>query len=321
MNIIRVEMDLRSVKYEIFLLVLFCIIELGAYFFINRQVEDNVRSETIEYRNELETEINNLMGYKEAIVTGKLGGYAPDDNPMDLRWFQKDYWVELPDSTYWQAKRKNFIATFSEGWLSLDNQPYEMIKQLEHLCPIVSPASVWEIKCLQKSGSSFYLQCIYPYAWGYNKCSSYERQFRPTSYELCKGAFEYLTNESDKYAPNFTEESSKIDVILGLENKYYFLTRIESDSEIDEKEMNRQRRLNNEREKHVSHSNFERVSNRYYSVFCEEEFPVEYRIYPKISLIEKDIFHETLNIFLVVSVIVSLILFTIYRGTKTIKKE
>ncbi len=314
-------MHLQSYKYGIFLLVLFCIIESVAYFYINRQIEDKVWSDAIEYRSELEAEINNLMGYKETIVTGKLGGYGPDNNPLDLRWFQKGHWAELPDSTYWQAKRKNFIATFSESMFSLHSRHYEMIKQLEILCPIVLPATVWEIKCLQKSGPSFYLQCISPYAWGYNKCSSYERQFRPASYELCKNAFEYLINESDKYAPNFTRESGKIDVILGLENKYYFIKRIESERERDEKEMNHQRRLNNEREKYVSNSNFEWVSNRYYSVFCEDEFPVEYQIYPKTYLIEKDISHETLNVFLVVSVFVALALFVTYCGVKFIKRN
>lgn len=71
----------------------------------------------------------------------------------------------------------------------------------------------------------------------------------------------------------------------------------------------------------VSNSNFEWVSNRYYSVFCEDEFPVEYQIYPKTYLIEKDISHETLNVFLVVSVFVALALFVTYCGVKFIKRN
>lgn len=312
-------MCLQSVKYGIFLLVLFCIIESVAYFFIHRQVEDKIWSEALEYRNELEMEINNLMGYKEAIVTGKLGGYAPDDDPMDLRWFQKNYWLELPDSTYWQAKRKNFVSTYNEYNL-LGN--YTEIKKLEFLCLIVFPTSVWEIKYLQKSGSTLYLQHISPYAWGHKKCSSYEKIFRPTGYESCKIAFEYLLQESEKYAPFFTNESGKIDVILGVENKYYFVKRIKDETDNIIEKMNQQRRQNNEREKYESSSRFRYVYNNYYLVFYEEELPkIKYQIYPKEYLIKKNIFNGTLNIFLMVSAIVALILFAIYRGTKTIKKE
>lgn len=307
-------MELQSSKRSILLILLtiFCIIELSSFYYIKQQIESDVWNTVYKYSADINKEINDLMGYKEEIVTGELGYYAPDSTPLDLTWFKNNNYRKFPDSTYTQARMKNFISSFSENKLlwPLDKEPpYTIIKNTEILYPIIFPSSVWEIKRLYKSGSFLYVQHIVPYAWGYKKCDSYEKQFRPTGYNACQDAFDYLTKESRKYASSFINESGKIDIILNLENKYYYIDFVKD----EEDEMLERNKFLNYR--------YGYVHNYYSVVFFEEEVPeVEYKIYAKHSLIKKEILHKTLNVFLITSVVTLLILTIIYWCIKDPRK-
>lgn len=302
------------------LVILFIIIEMSAYFLIKEQVEVSIQNEIRQHYIDIESNVNVLMGYNEKITTGKLDGYAPGAVPMDLEWFKGYNWTEYPDSTIWQARNKNFIATYCEDKL-IGTSEYAKIKELECLYTISYFSTVWELECLRKSASSLFLYHIYPYAWGYKKCNAYEKQFRPTGYNACKDVFEYLTENDERYATYFTNESNKVDAILNLENKYYYIKRIDNDRRIMEEEENRQRRMNKEREIYTSSNRFDYIHNYYYGVFCEIEFPeIEYRISPKESYIKKETNNRILNNFLIISTITLLILFIIYYGVKNMQK-
>lgn len=304
------------------LVILFIIIETSAYFLIKEQVGVGIQNEIRQHYLDLEKNINILMGYNDKIITGKLEGYAPDTSPMDLDWFKGRNWTMFPDSTIWQARKKNFIYTFCEDKLIYNNNEYAKIEELEYLYTIAYPGTVWEIECLRKSASSLFLYHIHPYAWGYKKCKTYEKQFRPTGYNACKDAFEYLTKNDEKYATYFTNESNKVDAILNLENKYYYIKRIDNDRKIMEEEENRQRRMNREREIYSSSNRFDYIHNYYYGVFCEIEFPeTEYRISPKESYIKNETNNRILNNFLIISTITVLILFIIFYGIKNMQKK
>ena len=202
------------------------IIEMSAYFYIKQQIETSVSNEVRQHYESIDKEINTLMEYKEKITTGKLGGYGPGNSPMNLDWFKGQNWTLYPDSTYFLAWRKHFISSFSEKKYVFSfekNRDYDIIKKLELLCPIYYPTDVWEIKQLRKVTSFLYVRSISPHAWGYKKCNSYEKQFRPTGYTACKEAFDYLIKEDTEIAETFTEESGKINAILNLSNKYFYI--------------------------------------------------------------------------------------------------
>lgn len=281
------------------------IIEISAYFYIKQQIETSVSNEVRQHYVSIDKEINTLMEYKERITTGKLGGYGPDDSPMNLDWFKGQNWTLYPDSTYFLAWRKHFIYSFSENktFEFENNHDYNVIKKLEFLYPIYLPTDVWEIKQLHKVANSLYVQSISPHAWGYKRCNSYERQFRPTGYIACKEAFDYLIKENTEIAEVFTEEFSKINTILNLSNKYFYINRIDKGETETTKENT-----------YTFYSQFGYIQNHYYIVFYEKEFPeVEYRISPKKYLIEKEIFNRTLNTFIIITIPILLILILLYR--------
>lgn len=299
----------------IVLLILFFVIELGVYFFIVKQVETSVDVEVAQYQVDIEKEINNLMGYKEELTVGKLGGYAPDEAPLDLEWFMYGRWLEYPDSTLRLAGMKNFISSFSDEYTDIFNSINEkkktsnnQIAKLECLYTINWPHSVWEIKHLYKSGSLLYVQSIVPYAWGYKKCASFEKQYRPNGYRACKEAFEFLTKESEDISRSFTDETSKIEAILSLNNKYFDIRRVQKESLTTEDDLERQQRTYKEKKKYTSYSQYGYVYDNYSVVFYEKQLPeIEYQIYCKTSLKEKEVFNKTLNDLIIVSVFILLL--------------
>ena len=292
------------------LIALFVIVEMGAYFFIEQQVKSDVDNEVQQHYESIDKEINTLMEYKEKITTGKLGEYGPDQTPMNLEWFEGKNWTLYPDSTYPQARMKHFISSFSNDVLFtvLQTPNHKIMKEMESVYPIYLPGTVWEIEQLYKSASSLYVKHIVPYAWGYKKCKSYEKRFRPTGYAACIDAYEYLTQEDTKISTSFTEGTGKINAILSLSNKYFYIERADRD-EFE----NRQREIN---------SQFGYIHNNYYVVFYEEDYPeVEYKICSKVRTIEKEILNRTLNIFIITTIILLLAFIGGYYMAAQIQKN
>ncbi len=281
---------------------LFLLLEYGSFMIINEQVKLEIRSKVQKSKKQIEQDINELMGYKDAITVGKLGGYAPDEYIIDLSWFKSNGWTVLPDSTRVQARMKKFILSYSDivdtpySTNSLGtNSSYEIIKQLDVLYSIWLHSTVWEISHLYKYANTLYLEELRPYAWGYKKVANYEKVYRPTGYEACKNAFEYLTKKDRKYAGCFTEENNKINAILNQKNTYYRFRNIKKATQDDE---NMERARKNERLYYRCDSKFSYIHNGYYVVFFEKVVPQrEYVLEEDTELIEKQIFNKTMMIF------------------------
>lgn len=232
------------------------------------------------------------MNYKTSITVGQLGGYSPDEVPFDLWWFEGRHWMEYPDSTKRQAYLKHFILTFSEGYTDrfdnwIKNDLYTEIEDLDCLYLIKIPFSVWKIEHLYKGyDSSLCVQQILPYAWGYRKCSSFDKLYRPTGYTACKDVFDYITQKMPVYSKSFTEDDNKIDAILHLQNKYFEIQPIEE-----------------EKTTAFCYPEFSSIHNYYYTVFYEKRLPeTKYQIYYRDFRIKEEISNKIQKIFIPVAI-------------------
>ncbi len=288
-----------------FLLILFLFVELVVYFSINKLIESTIEDDIKSHKISFEEKINSLMNYKNEITTGDLGGYGPGEHSIDLEWFEDSNWLQYPDSSRMDKYVRDFLLAYSESYnLLYDLGRYDEIKKMESIYLIILPTSVWSVSHLYKSRDYFEVKNMRPTAWGYKKCNSFEKQFRPTGYEACKDAFEYITKES-KYAHSFTDKSASIDAILDLENKYYYIARRESD---------------------IEPTYFPRiVYNNYYTVFYTSSVTSSYEIKRKNSFIKKEILDNTLIYFSFVSIGILLVFciigYVIFPKEKLVKLD
>lgn len=309
------DMKNNKIVYT-FLFILFCVIEILLYSFVHKQIKHMIFSEVEQYRTDIEEEINELMGYKNNITVGKLYRNAPEKIKINLKVFNGTFYSKLPDTTYLCVKNKRFISYFSEHYgfpFSVNkNQSHDIITQIDSLYAIEVFNLIWKVTNLEKRGSSLYISNMSPCAWGHKKVHLWEKQFLPTGYVACKNAFEYLINEV--YKDSFTREFGKIDVILGLHNKYF---------KIDRNLEYPKNGWDDERKQWCCLSDFVCIHNRYYVVFYEKEPDLEYEICRKNNVIEKEIKYKTLNVFFPLTIVLLLILIVliIYLEKQKVKKR
>lgn len=269
-------------KIVIFLMLLFVVIECCVYKFVNQQVELDIYNKVEQDYANIENNINNLMGYKKKITTGTLGEHIPFYSSVDLEWFENNNFLKYPDSTYNQRTRKVFLYRYA-GYRELFDNFYW----------VLNPSDIWRIQQLNKlEGSRLEVRTILPYAWGYIRCSYSEKQYRPCDVDALEMPFKFLTKKTE-FSPSFADGDNRIDAILNLHTKYFYIERTKEDKEKYLEE--------------IPAIGFNFITSPLHIVFYSDMYD-HYEICSQEHVIKDEIFHGTLRIFLIASVVILLLL-------------
>jgi len=213
-----------KVRISLLLLIFLFCSGLSSYLFY-LYVDYSFNQQKIIYQKDIETQLDKLFKGTNKIVEAKMGSYAPDTirlNDSYLPWDNLSYnpsVYSMPESNGFEIKRKFLYKSLK----------YEDIKDLEVLWEILFPEIVWEIVVLEETEFGYYAQYeMKPLAVGYKKLNDrYEKEFRPSLYNCCKGAFNYMVENNEEikyfYTPSQTNRISKF---KWIENKYYHVGRL-----------------------------------------------------------------------------------------------